>query len=214
MDAGGHTGSGRHMMGLLGADPSDQRLSGATTWPSPPGVDQEAAGAMTDGLPPFRLPGSFDLFYQQEYSSLVQLALVLSGSRYGAEDIAQDALVAAWKRWRELEQPLAWTRRVVANLAVSAIRRRVAEGRAVVRLAVGRREPIAELPEPDTEFWAAVRALPTRQRQMLALYFLGDCSVGEIAATLGCAEGTVRATLHKGRLALARRLRVGVEEGP
>jgi len=38
--------------------------------------------------------------------------------------------------------------------------------------------------------------------------------VGEIAATLGCAEGTVRATLHKGRLALARRLRVGVEEGP
>jgi RNA polymerase sigma-70 factor (ECF subfamily) len=168
---------------------------------------------MTDGLPPLRLQGSFDLFYQQEYSGLVQLALVLSGSRYGAEDIAQDALVAAWKRWRELEQPLAWTRRVVANLAVSAIRRRIVEGRAMVRLAGRRGEPIAELPEPDTEFWAAVRALPTRQRQMLALYYLGDCSVGEIAGTLGCAEGTVRATLHKGRLALARRLRVGLEEG-
>jgi RNA polymerase sigma-70 factor (ECF subfamily) len=169
---------------------------------------------MSDGLPPLHLVGSFDLFYQQEYSGLVQLALVLSGSRYGAEDIAQDALVAAWKRWSELEQPLAWTRRVVANLAVSAIRRRIVEGRAMVRLAVRRGEPIAELPEPDTQFWAAVRALPTRQRQMLALYYLGDCSVGEIAATLGCAEGTVRATLHKGRLALARRLRVGLEERP
>jgi RNA polymerase sigma-70 factor (ECF subfamily) len=169
---------------------------------------------MSDGLPPLYLPGSFDLFYQEEYGSLVQLAFVLSGSRYGAEDIAQDALVAAWKRWGELEQPLAWTRRVVANLAVSAIRRRMAEGRAMVRLTIGRREPIAELPEPATEFWAAVRALPTRQRQMLALYYLGDCSVSEIAATLGCAEGTVRATLHKGRLALARRLRLDRGERP
>jgi DNA-directed RNA polymerase specialized sigma24 family protein len=49
---------------------------------------------------------------------------------------------------------------------------------------------------------------------MLTLYYLGDCSVGEIAVTLGCAEGTVRATLHKGRLALAQRLGLGLEEGP
>ena len=83
----------------------------------------------------------------------------------------------------------------------------------MVRLAVGRSEPIAELQEPDLEFWAAVRALPTRQRQMVALYYLGDCSVGEIALTLDCAEGTVRATLHKGRQGLAKRLGLGVEEG-
>jgi RNA polymerase sigma-70 factor (ECF subfamily) len=191
---------------------SGERATSTTRWPDRLGVDQQEAEAMTDGPAPLRLPGSFDTFYQEHYSSLVQLAFVLSGSRHGAEDIAQDALIAAWKRWPELEQPLAWTRRVVANLAVSTIRRRIAEGRAMVRLAVRRREPITELPEPDTEFWAAVRALPTRQRQMLALYYLGDCSVGEIAVTLGCAEGTVRATLHKGRLALARRLRVGLEE--
>jgi RNA polymerase sigma factor (sigma-70 family) len=95
---------------------------------------------------------------------------------------------------------------------VSAIRRRIAEGRAMVRLTIGRAEPIAELPEPDTDFWAAVRRLPTRQRQMVTLYYLADCSVTEIAVTLGCAEGTVRATLHKGRLGLARRLGLGVEE--
>jgi RNA polymerase sigma-70 factor, ECF subfamily len=167
---------------------------------------------MSDGPLPFQLLGSFDLFYQEQYSGLVQLAFVLSGSRNGAEDIAQDALVAAWKRWSELEQPLAWTRRVVANLAVSIIRRRIAEGRAMVRLAIGHGEPIAELPEPDTDFWAAVRRLPTRQRQMVTLYYLADCSVAEIAVTLGCAEGTVRATLHKGRAGLARRLGLGVEE--
>ena len=90
----------------------------------------------------------------------------------------------------------------------------MAEGRAMVRLAIGRGEPIAELPAPDLEFWAEVRALPTRQRQMVALYY-GDCSVGEIALTMGCAEGaegTVRATLHKGRQALAKLLRLGLEE--
>jgi len=47
---------------------------------------------------------------------------------------------------------------------------------------------------------------------MVTLYYLADCSVAEIAVTLGCAEGTVRATLHKGRLGLARRLGLGVEE--
>jgi RNA polymerase sigma-70 factor, ECF subfamily len=213
MEGGRDTGSGRRALAVLRAQSTGPRPHGTATWPGQPGVDQEPAEAMTDGPPPLRLAGSFDAFYQEEYSGLVQLAFVLSGSRSGAEDIAQDALVAAWKKWRELEQPLAWTRRVVANLAVSAIRRRMAEGRAMVRLAVGRGEPIAELPEPDLEFWAAVRALPTRQRQMVALYYLGDCSVGEIALTLGCAEGTVRATLHKGRLALAKRLRLGLEEG-
>jgi RNA polymerase sigma-70 factor, ECF subfamily len=213
MEAGGGNGSGRHALGLRRAHTSGQPHRGTTRRLSQPDMDQEAAEEMTDWSPSLRLPGSFALFYQEQYSGLVQLAFVLSGSRHGAEDIAQDALVAAWKRWRELEQPLAWTRRVVANLAVSTIRRRIAEGRAMVRLAVRGGEPITELPEPDTEFWAAVRALPTRQRQMLALYYLADCSVGEIAVTLGCAEGTVRATLHKGRLALARRLGLGLEEG-
>lgn len=191
---------------------SGDRAPGTTRWPDWLGVDRQEAEAMTDGPVHLRLPGNFDTFYQEHYSSLVQLAFVLSGSRYGAEDIAQDAMVAAWKNWRELEKPLAWTRRVVANLAVSTIRRRIAEGRAMVRLAIGRGEPIAELPEPDTDFWAAVRTLPTRQRQMVTLYYLADCSVAEIAVTLGCAEGTVRATLHKGRAGLARRLGLGVEE--
>jgi RNA polymerase sigma-70 factor, ECF subfamily len=214
MGAGGDTGSGAHP-GLVAAPANGQPPPGPTRGSSRQGVDQQAAKAVTDGpAAPLRLPGSFDAFYQEHYSGLVQLAFVLSGSRYGAEDIAQDALVAAWKKWGELEQPLAWTRRVVANLAVSAIRRRMAEGRAMLRLAAGRGEPIAGLPEPDTQFWAAVRALPTRQRQMVALYYLGDCSVSEIALTLGCAEGTVRATLHKGRLRLAKRLGLGVEEEP
>jgi outer membrane protein assembly factor BamB len=43
-----------------------------------------------------------------------------------------------------------------------------------------------------------VRSLPRRQAQVVALHYLGDLPVAEIARVLGCAEGTVKAHLHFG----------------
>jgi RNA polymerase sigma-70 factor, ECF subfamily len=69
------------------------------------------------------------------------------------------------------------------------------------------------MPNESAEFWAAVRALPSRQAQAVALYYLEDLSIQQTATVLGCAEGTVKAHLAKARRALARRLRVdGGEE--
>ena len=68
----------------------------------------------------------------------------------------------------------------------------------------------AILKEHTDEFWAAVRALPGRQREAIALYYLADRSVAEIAATLGVAEGTVKGVLFDARRALAAKL--GVRE--
>lgn len=155
---------------------------------------------------------SFDAFYLREYRRVVQLAYALSGSRGGAEDLAQEAFMAAHDRWAEIsryEHPGAWVRKVAANLATSAVRRRLAEGRALLRLA-GRREAAAlgVMAEPDEDFWRAVRALPRRQAPAVALYYLEDQSVAAIAEVLGCAEGTVKALLHQGRRALAARLRL------
>jgi DNA-directed RNA polymerase specialized sigma24 family protein len=112
------------------------------------------AGPRPDGGPPggnpsppvYQVPESFDAFYAREYPGLARLALVLSGSRHAAEDPAQDALVAAYRNWSQLVQPLAWTRRVVANLAASAVRRRLVEVRALARLAVRRDQVVQELP--------------------------------------------------------------------
>ena len=88
MDGRGESGSGRRALAVLRAASSGSRPHRPGTWPGRPGVDQEQAEVMTDGPPPLRLAGSFDVFYQEEYSGLVQLAFVLSGSRSGAEDIA------------------------------------------------------------------------------------------------------------------------------
>jgi RNA polymerase sigma-70 factor (sigma-E family) len=166
--------------------------------------------ASRDGGPKaVQLPGRFEHFYLEEFPAVVALAYALSGSRAGAEDIAQEAFLRAYRDWDRIgsyEHRVAWVRRVAANLATSGLRRRVVEARALIRLA-GRWEPAVDpMPAENAEFWAAVRALPSRQAQAVALYYLEDRSIQQTAAVLGCAEGTVKAHLAKARRALARRL--------
>lgn len=150
----------------------------------------------------------FESFYRREYRAVVGLAYALSGSRLAAEDIAQDAFVAAHRQWDRVasyEQPEAWVRRVVSNLAVSAFRTRMREAGALARLKP-RDEYLPALPAEDVAFWKAVRDLPKRQAQAIALHYLEDRSIGEIARVLGCSQNTVKVHLHKGRARLARRL--------
>lgn len=148
----------------------------------------------------------FEVFYRREYSGCVRLAYVLSGSRWGAEDLAQDAFVEAHRRWSDIgsyENPGAWVRRVVSNRAVSGYRRRVAETRALIRMAGGWRSALSDL-APDTEgVWAAVRDLPRRQAQVVALTYLDGLSLKEIAEVLNVAVPTVSTHLRRGREALA-----------
>lgn len=161
----------------------------------------------TDGSEPVRilLGSSFEEFYRRNFRGLVALTLCLSGSRAAAEDIAQDAMMSALSRWEEvgrLDEPVAWVRRVAANRATSVSRRRMSELRALLRLG-SQREVVHSMPEPDEEVWAAVRKLPRRQRQCVALHYILDCTVDETARTLGCAQGTVKAHLHQARRTLS-----------
>ena len=158
-----------------------------------------------------RLPGSFEHFYLEEYPRVVDLAYALSGSRGGAEDIAQEAFLRAYRDWdrvRSYEHQAAWVRRVAANLATSGLRRKVVEAKALVRLTARREPALDPLPASNAEFWRVVRALPQRQAQAVALYYLEDLSIAQTAQVLDCAEGTVKAHLAKARRTLARRLRL------
>jgi RNA polymerase sigma-70 factor (ECF subfamily) len=157
----------------------------------------------------------FDSFYAREYASMVALAFVLSGSRWAAEDLAQEAFLVAHQDWDRIggyERPGAWLRHVVMNLSASAFRRRVAEAKALARIALGQTPSVYEMPEESADFWNAVRSLPRRQAQVIALHYLEDLSIAEVAAILGTAEGTIKKHLHDGRRALARRLGVGDQE--
>jgi RNA polymerase sigma factor (sigma-70 family) len=148
--------------------------------------------------------------YLREFASVFGLAYALSGSRWAAEDIAQDAFVVAHRQWGRIggyDDPGAWVRRVAANLAVSGVRRRLAEARALVRLAARQQQqPYAALPSEDGDFWRAVRRLPRRQAQVVALLAVGELSTAEVASMLGCSQRTVQVHLQKARVALAERL--------
>jgi RNA polymerase sigma-70 factor (ECF subfamily) len=157
---------------------------------------------------------TFESFFAAEYSRVVGLAFVLCGRRAVAEEVAQDAFVQAYRHWSVVagyDDPGAWVRRVAVNLATSSLRRRTREARALARLAARRIAP-AELVVTNEAFWEAVRRLPKRQAQCVALHYLEDRPIAEIAAVLDIAEATVRGYLHHGRTALAVALDVHLGE--
>jgi RNA polymerase sigma-70 factor (ECF subfamily) len=153
---------------------------------------------------------TFDDFYRQEYRHVLGLAFVLTGNQWVAEDTAQDAFTAAFRVWRSIvayDSPGAWVRRVTCNRAASVLRRRVREAKALMHLA-GRMQTPIELDEGDAAFWQAVRRLPPRQAQVVALYYMDDHSVRDIAEVLDCSEGTVKTHLSRARDAVARHLQL------
>jgi RNA polymerase sigma-70 factor, ECF subfamily len=145
---------------------------------------------------------TFEELYVREFGAIVALAYALSGSRTAAEDLAQEAFIAAHRNWEtvaDLDAPGAWVRRVVANMSVSAFRRGIAEAKALTRVALGHQQVVPELSADDAEFWRAVRSLPRRQAQVIALRYLEDLPIAEIAQILGTSDGTVKKHLHDGR---------------
>ena len=154
--------------------------------------------------------GGFGAFYAAEVPAVVALLYALVGSWPVAEDLAQEAFLRAYRDWGRVgrfEQPQTWVRTVAVNLSTSRFRRLGAEARALLRLA-GRAQSAPPPPalEDHEHFWSLVRRLPRRQAQAVALRYADDCSVAEIAAVLGCAQGTVKASLHQARRRLAEHL--------
>jgi RNA polymerase sigma-70 factor (ECF subfamily) len=150
---------------------------------------------------------SFDEFFAVGYPRLVRSLTALTGRRAVAEEIAQEAMFEAYRRWRtvsELDRPDLWVRRVAMNRSISLHRRVVSEAAALARVATWRAsEVVVELSDP--ELWVAVRRLPARQRSALVLSVEGY-SAREIGEILGCAEETAQTHVRRGRARLAELL--------
>ena len=157
----------------------------------------------------------FATFYRREYSRSAALAYSLSGSWAVAEELTQEAFLVAHRKWASVircEDPGQWVRRVVANHAVSSYRRRMAERRALQRtgsrtaslsVSCGPADATAGASGSlSADFVAKIRALPAKQAQAIALFYVDQRSVAEVAAMLGCTESTTRTHLQRGREAL------------
>ncbi len=162
-----------------------------------------------DQAPDVRVPGEFEAFYRADYGAVVALTLALTGSHAVAEDLAQEAFLRVhrdWQRVRDMNSPGAWVRRIAVNLCRSRFRRLRSEAAAFMRLTTVSTTHTRPPTEYDA-FWAEVRKLPLRQKQAIALFYLDDMRVAEIAEVLDVAAGTVKALLHQGRDRLERQLK-------
>jgi RNA polymerase sigma-70 factor (sigma-E family) len=150
--------------------------------------------------------------YAAHWRSLVRLAVLLVRDTGTAEEVVQDAFVAVHARWRRLrdhDRALAYLRQAVVNRSRSVLRHRAVVAKHATALVVHLDEP--ETRAGDTALSAgarraavleAMRSLPQRQREVLALRYYLDLSEAEIADALGISRGAVKSHASRGAAAL------------
>lgn len=128
---------------------------------------------------------------------LYRMAVAVAGDRGAAEDAVQTAFAkayAGWSRVRRADHVEAYLRRMVVNEILGARRtgwfrrERPQEHVDPGRVTLAHDDAVAE----RDAVWAAVQALPLRQRAVIVLRYYEDLSEEQIAAALGCSRGTVK----------------------
>ena len=143
-------------------------------------------------LPPFQT-------VLDEHSAAVMAILQGAVGREGAEDCFQETFLSALRAYPKLGDASnlrGWLLTIAHRKAIDHHR---ARGRAPVPVAEVREIAVEDgIPEHDSGLWAAVGALPPKQRAAVALRYGSDLPHSEIAAALGCSPEAARRSLHEG----------------
>jgi RNA polymerase sigma-70 factor (sigma-E family) len=145
-------------------------------------------------------------FYRASRDSCLRAVTAVVGDRELAEELLAEAFARAWTSWGKVRRhpaPQAWVVRTALNLGVSWWRRRQRE----VPLA-DHDAAVAQGPGDgvDPALIAALRQLPARQREVLALRIFLDLDTETTAKVIGIAPGTVTAHMSRAVAALRRDL--------
>lgn len=126
-----------------------------------------------------------------------------------AEDAVQEALVRAWRKRTELEDPQRlwpWLARIVINEALRIRSRRRPEPVAEPAWEEGREDDGLVSAPARIDLSRGLEALEEEERALLRLRYELDLTQAVIAERLGCPEGTVKVRLHRARARLRRAL--------
>lgn len=154
---------------------------------------------------------AFEVLVRRHRTPVYRTALRLTGDAHLADDVAQDAFIAAWeslKLFRADSSFATWIYRIVVNRARNSQRGR-------------RDQPVEELPEgghhpgADAEaisregsqrVLSAIMELAFEQRAALVLRLFEELTYEEIAEILSTTPDAVRGRLHRARRQLAKSL--------
>ena len=140
---------------------------------------------------------SFDAFVRARLPALLRFAHAVCGDPHTAADLVQDALERTGVHWSRLDRSgdaEAYVRRAIINGRTSRWRKLRRESLVDV---VPDRPPYDDRAPYDDTLWQLLATLPRRQRAVLVLRYYEDMSEQQIAATLGCAPGTVKSQASK-----------------
>jgi RNA polymerase sigma-70 factor (sigma-E family) len=152
----------------------------------------------------------FDRFVADSADALLRTAYLIVWDLPEAEDLVQETLLKVARRWprvSRMEHPAAYARRILVNLALDGNLNRSRR-----RLELSARRPgdtaaTAAALDTHDELYAALVALPPRQRAVLVLRYFLDLPEAEVAAALECSLGTVKSTASRGLARLEQTLR-------
>jgi RNA polymerase sigma-70 factor (ECF subfamily) len=157
---------------------------------------------------------AFDALRQRYEGKIYRLCCAMLRNRTQAEDAAQESLVRIWRSLGAYDGRAAlssWIYAITRNRCLTALeRRRVLDSLsddAVEAEVAGLASTESTSSDDRTEqLRELVDLLPERLRRTLVLYYFEERSIGEVAAMLGCPEGTVKTHLHRARAALTGEL--------
>jgi RNA polymerase sigma-70 factor, ECF subfamily len=148
-------------------------------------------------------PGSFDDFFLDEHERLFRALFFVTGNRYDAEELMQDAFLKLWEQWPSIDQ-LDDVTAYLFRIALNGFRMRARRARTAARRVVFE-TPTAD-PFADVDLREDLRrmllGLSERQRSALVLTEILGYTSEQAGQIMGIRPTTVRVLASQGRAAL------------
>jgi RNA polymerase sigma-70 factor, ECF subfamily len=164
---------------------------------------------------------AFTMIYARRQQGVYRFALQMSGSRSVAEDVTQEVFLTLVLEGRRFDPARGRLAAYLFGIARNHVLRRIERERPFLPMTeedeggeagaalASEGDPLSDLTRGEMieRVRAAVLALPPHYREAVVLCDLNEMSYIEAAGVIGCAVGTVRSRLHRGRMMLIDRLR-------
>jgi RNA polymerase sigma-70 factor (ECF subfamily) len=167
---------------------------------------------------------AFTLLYRRRQAAIYRFAVQMGGSPALAEDVTQEVFLALIRECHAFDPGRGSLSAFLFGMARNQLLRRLQRERFYAQIDDDAKEDGASaLVEPWEDFLRAeaiesvrkaVLSLPERYREVVVLCDLEEMSYIETAEILGCALGTVRSRLHRGRSLLIEKLRPTNDQQP
>ena len=155
--------------------------------------------------------------FARHWSAAYRAAHLVTGDSAAAEDIAQEAFLAALRALPgfDLRRPLRpWLHRIVVNRAIDWSRARGLRGEVGAGAAADRAAPEQRPAGLGDEITGALQRLGPEQRAVVVMRYVLELTPGEIAAALDLPRGTVNSRLRRALDALGELIGEGSSRPP